>query len=700
MKDEICLKPTIAKLIHPEVKDEAAVEGADENPTPRRKINPQETSRNTLKIEEARESTRPIPNLVISICLDDEKPERCVEIGGDLGEELTAELIAFLREKVNTFAWSPEDLPGVSVDIVSHELNIDPTFKPVKQKRRKLGRERAEAMKAEVEKLLRIGFITEAKYPDWLANPVVVKKKNGKWRVYVDFTDLNKAYPKDSFPLPHIDRLVESTSGNKLLSFMDAFAGYNQIMMNPEDQEKAAFYTEQGIFCYRVMPFGLKNAGNFSTLREQNLCITDRKTIPSQSGHLAKWAIELSEYDIEYRNKTCAKSQGQANFIVELPTKEARENPLDITWLLHVDGSSSKQGSGVGIRLTSPTGEVLEQSFRLNFEATNNVAKYEALVAGLNLARGLKIEKIRAFCDSELVANQFNGEYTAQDERMEAYPTHVQNLARNFNEFELTRIPRGENTLADALAALTSTSDPSMRRVIPKEFIEKPSIDLSKEEHHQGRSSRELRVETYPISPRDTLRDRTDNGSQFISTRFQGFCDKWGIRLSKSTPRYPQGNGQAEAANKTILDGLKKRLAAKKGSWSDELEGVLWLHRTTPRRATGEPPFALVYGTECEIPAEMMVPSLRRSLSPENEPDNTQRLLDELDLIDERRDSALVRIQNYQNETPRHYNSNVRQRRFHEGYRVHRKVFQNTAEPNAGKLGTNWEGPYLISKDV
>jgi len=150
---------------------------------------------------------------------------------------------------VSTFVWSPEDLPGVSVEIVAHELNVDPTFKPVKQKRRKLGRERAEAVKAEVEKLLRIGSITKAKYPEWLANPVVVKKKNGKWRVCIDFTDLNKACPKDSFPMSHIGRLVESTSGDKLLSFMDAFAGYNQIMMNSEDQEKTTFYTEQGIVC-------------------------------------------------------------------------------------------------------------------------------------------------------------------------------------------------------------------------------------------------------------------------------------------------------------------------------------------------------------------------------------------------------------------------------------------------------------------
>jgi len=141
-----------------------------------------------------------------------------------LGKELIAELTSFLRENVNTFVWSPEEWPGVSVEIVAHELNVDPTFKPVKLKRRKLGRERAEAVKAEVEKLLRMSSITEAKYPNWLANLVVVKMKNGKWRVFVDFTDLNKACPKDTFPLPHIDRLVESTSGNKLLSFMDAFA--------------------------------------------------------------------------------------------------------------------------------------------------------------------------------------------------------------------------------------------------------------------------------------------------------------------------------------------------------------------------------------------------------------------------------------------------------------------------------------------
>ena len=104
------------------------------------------------------------------------------------------------------------------------------------------------------------GFIREVYYPDMLANVVLVKKANGKWRICVDFTDLNKAYSKDSFPLPRIDQLVDSTVGHKLLTFMNAFSRYNQIKVAEEDQEKTAFIISQGLYCYKIMPFGLKNA--------------------------------------------------------------------------------------------------------------------------------------------------------------------------------------------------------------------------------------------------------------------------------------------------------------------------------------------------------------------------------------------------------------------------------------------------------
>ena len=112
-----------------------------------------------------------------------------------------------------------------------------------------------------VNKLLVANFIREVHYPEWLANVVMVKKANEKWRMCVDFIDLNQAYPKDSFPLPRIDQLVDSIAKHKLLTFIDAFSGYNQIQMAKEDQEKTAFVTSQGLYCYKVMPFGLKNTG-------------------------------------------------------------------------------------------------------------------------------------------------------------------------------------------------------------------------------------------------------------------------------------------------------------------------------------------------------------------------------------------------------------------------------------------------------
>ena len=116
-------------------------------------------------------------------------------------------------------------------------------------------------MKEEIQKQLSVGFISVVQYPEWLANVIPIPKKDGKVRVCVAFRNLNKAIPKDDFPLPHIDMMVDSTAEHAMLSFMDGFSGYNQIMMASEDREKTSFITEWGTYCYRVMPFVLKNAG-------------------------------------------------------------------------------------------------------------------------------------------------------------------------------------------------------------------------------------------------------------------------------------------------------------------------------------------------------------------------------------------------------------------------------------------------------
>ena len=113
----------------------------------------------------------------------------------------------------------------------------------------------------EASKLLHARAIREVDFPDWLANVVLVKKANGKWRLCIDFTDINRAYSKDNFPQPRIDLIVDATAGHECLNFMDAFSGYNQIRMDPSDQEKTSFVTGQRTYCYQVIPFGLKNVG-------------------------------------------------------------------------------------------------------------------------------------------------------------------------------------------------------------------------------------------------------------------------------------------------------------------------------------------------------------------------------------------------------------------------------------------------------
>jgi len=190
--------------------------------------------------------------------------------------------------------------------------------------------------------------------------------------------------------------------------------------------------------------------------------------------------VELSEYDIEYKSRVAMKAQVLAHFLTELPVLGGREQPENQTWKLHVDGSSSKNRSGVGIKLESPTSEILEQSFRLLFTASNNEAEYEALIVGLRLAQGVGADEVIAYYDSQLVVNQFNGDYEAKDSRMEAYLEVVKDLAKYFKKFELIRIPRGENTITDALAALASTSDPEVKRIILVECISDRSINEEK----------------------------------------------------------------------------------------------------------------------------------------------------------------------------------------------------------------------------
>jgi hypothetical protein len=195
------------------------------------------------KREKASLADQPRPML---LCQD--IAEQRVLLGSQISDEQEKTLLRFISNNKDVFAWSANDLCGVNRDVIEHSLNVDPSFRPRKQRHRKMSEDKA-------------GVIREVKYPEWLANIVMVKTANGKWRMCIDFTNLNKACPKDEFPLPRIDSLVDAAASSELMSLLDCYLSYHQIWMKKEDESKTSFITPSGTYCYLRMPEGLKNAG-------------------------------------------------------------------------------------------------------------------------------------------------------------------------------------------------------------------------------------------------------------------------------------------------------------------------------------------------------------------------------------------------------------------------------------------------------
>ncbi|KAK1696972.1 hypothetical protein QYE76_013669 [Lolium multiflorum] len=184
-------------------------------------------------------------------------------ISKKLDPHLRSQMIALLKEYPDCFAWDYTEMPGLDKSIIEHRLPLKKGFRPFQQRARQMKADILEEVKKEVEKMLTAGFIRPCRYAEWISNIVPVQKKDGRWRVAIDFRDLNRATPKDEYPMPVAETLVNAAAGHKVLSFMDGNAGYNQIFMAPEDIHKTAFRVpgSVGLFEYVVMTFGLKNAG-------------------------------------------------------------------------------------------------------------------------------------------------------------------------------------------------------------------------------------------------------------------------------------------------------------------------------------------------------------------------------------------------------------------------------------------------------
>ncbi|XP_017217112.1 uncharacterized protein LOC108194669 [Daucus carota subsp. sativus] len=941
------------------------------------------------RLPETLQKVGPVEDTV-GILVDENDASKVLFIGVRLDNLMRKKMVEFLRSNIDVFAWSHADMTGIDPNVMCHRLNIDPKKKGISQKRRPISGERAEALKAEVDRLQKVGLVKEAYYPDWLANPVLVTKANGKWRVCIDFTDLNKACPKDSFPLPRIDQLVDATVGHALLSFMDAYSGYNQIPMYEPDQERTSFITDRSLYCYVGMPFGLLNTGAtyqrlvnmmfkdligktmevyvddmlvkskkaqdhikhlsemFSILRKFNMKLNPQKCVfgvesgkflgfmvnhrgieanpakiqalldmrspstvkevqsltgrvaalnrfvskstdrcqeffkvikgvgkdfreegnlqlhvyyvskrlldaetrytnmerlvfalllaarklrpyfqahtiemrtsyplrqvlyrPEASGRMLKWAVELGQFDIEYKPRNAIKGQALADFILEFPNdpvlvdeiptgkvKDKTEEEEEASypwWVMNVDGAVNQDGAGAGIVLTIPEGRKLRNAIHITFPATNNDAEYEALIAGLRLAKELGVQRMTVHSDSMLVVYQVNGGYQVKAYRTEPYMNLVRRLIEEFKIIRLERIPRESNAEADSLAKAASQKDLGVLGMIPLELLECPSVPEA--EVHQIETEEAVETWMTPIwsyikdriLPEDKTEARklrykaaryvdykgslykrgfnqpllkciggeecnyilremhegicgnhsgvavdyftkwteaeplatitakklvefvyraivcrfgipykliSDNGKQFDCKEMRELCDNLGIKKGFSAVTHPQSNGQTEAVNKIIKHTLKAKLEDRKENWPEELPNVMWSYNTTPRTTTEESPFNLTYGCEAMILVELGAGSFRRdNFNPEVNEVN-HRL--HLDMLEETRSGAQLRIASYQQRVERHYNTKVKARPFQVGDLVLRRVMPNTKVASHGVFGANWEGPYKV----
>nr|GEV75258.1 reverse transcriptase domain-containing protein [Tanacetum cinerariifolium] len=393
-------------------------------------------------------TTKKIVKQRVNVAINLEYLEQTVMIDSTLSEEGRNKLCNLLHHNLDIFA----DMTDVPRHIAEHRLNIQEGCHLVRQKKRGQAVDKNQAIQGEVGKLVKAGIMKEVHYHDWLSNPVMVKKHDGSWRMCVDFKDLNKACPKDGYPLPEIDwkmpfglrnarvtyqRLVDKAFHKQIGRNLEVYVDELVIKSRTEDEivmerEKVIVYlaaakrvsvvlmTEREA---KQMPIYFVSRAlrgpeiNYTSMEKLVMALVHTSTClkryfqahpiivitdqpiqqvlsrPKVAGRLQKWSIELGEYAIHYRPRVSVKRQILANFIVERPEKDSpdtlmeTEEEIPEPWILFTDGSFCTDGSRAGLILTKAEGMEFTYALRFRFDATNNEAEYEALIAGLRTAK-------------------------------------------------------------------------------------------------------------------------------------------------------------------------------------------------------------------------------------------------------------------------------------------------------------------------
>ncbi|XP_016192308.1 uncharacterized protein LOC107633185 [Arachis ipaensis] len=397
---------------------------------------------------------------------------------------------------------------------------------------------------------------------------------------------------------------------------------------------------------------------------------------PDLASRMMTWAIELSQYDLQYEPRHAIKAQAMADFLVEVTGDPPEE--MGTRWRLHVDRASNQTSGGAGVILESPTGVIYEQATKFEFPVSNNQAEYEALLGGLTLAREVGATRLEVCSDSQFVTSQVNGSYQARDPLLQKYLEKVRELTREFQEVTVQHVPRERNTRADLLSKLASTKPGAGNRSLIQGLLKEPTVAL-----HLTESSPSW----------------LDPITNFLELGKLPDDEKAAKTLRREASKYAIIQGQLfrKGLSQPLLKCLHpdqtdyKHLDNKKGAWADELASILWSYRTTEQSSTGETPFCLTYGVNAVIPVEIGEPSPRLLLAGVDE-------ALEKDLVEETGEMAHLSETALKQRIALRYNVKVLERDFEERDLVLRRNDVSLPTPGEGKLGANWKGPYRVKE--
>ncbi|XP_016740316.2 uncharacterized protein [Gossypium hirsutum] len=503
-----------------------------------------------------------------------------------------------------------------------HRLPIREDCKPMQQKLRRMRPDIVLKIKEEVQKQFDVGFLQEVKYSEWVANIVPVPKKDGKVRMCVDYRDLNKASPKDNFPLPHVDTLVDNTAGFSLFSFMDGFSGYNQINMHPDDMRKITFITLWGTFCYKVMPFGLKNVG-----------ATYQRAMVALFHDMMHREIEVYVDDMIAKSRTEEEHvQVLRKLFSRLRKFQLKLNPAKCTF-------GARSGKLLGF-LVSKKGIEIDPD------------KVKAI---RDLPSPRTQKEVRGFLGRlNYIAR---GEWETRDPKLISYRKLVLELIKEFEDITFCYLPRDENQMADALATLASMIKLNRHgdmKPIQMSIYEDPAHCYNIEEGEIDDSPWYQDILRY-VKNREYPGQATENEKRTLRRLAIDYVLDGEIL-------YKRGKDQ-------VLLRCVDAVEAKK--FLEEVhEGICGTHAsgfTMARQimrfgtSTGATPFSLVYGMEAVLPIEVEIPSFRVLTELHlDEAEWVQSRYDQLNLVEGKRLKAIQHGQMYQKRMMRAYNKKLR----------------------------------------